>query len=71
MNDRSSSSHVYSSKSAWRLHRSKMEVSTSGFRKNPEGQAPMSALPPKADIAERNRHVDPVRRKVGHTTAPG
>src|SRR5215471_18481590 len=31
----------------------------------------MSALPPKADIAERNRQVDPVRRKVGRTTAPG
>ena len=32
---------------------------------------PMSALPPKADITERDRHVDPVRRKVGRTTAPG
>ena len=31
----------------------------------------MSALPPKADIAGRDRHGDPVRRKVGHTTAPG
>ena len=30
-----------------------------------------SALPPKADIAERDRHVDAVRRKVRRTTAPG
>jgi hypothetical protein len=26
---------------------------------------------PKADIAERDRHADPVRRKVRRTTAPG
>ena len=31
----------------------------------------MSALPPKADIAERDHHVDAVRRKVRGTTAPG
>ena len=31
----------------------------------------MSALPPKADIAERDHHVDAVRRKVRRTTAPG
>jgi hypothetical protein len=31
----------------------------------------MSALPPIADIAQRDRHVDPVRRKVERTTAPG
>jgi hypothetical protein len=31
----------------------------------------MSALPPKADIAGRDRHVDPFRSKVGSTTAPG
>jgi hypothetical protein len=27
----------------------------------------MSALPPIADIAQRDRHVDPVRRKVRRT----
>jgi hypothetical protein len=31
----------------------------------------MSALPPKADIAERDRHVDAVGRKVRRTTALG
>jgi hypothetical protein len=31
----------------------------------------MSAFPPKLDMAERDRHVDAVRRKVGRTTAPG
>jgi len=31
----------------------------------------MSALPAKADIAGRDRHVDPFRSKVGSTTAPG
>jgi len=30
-----------------------------------------AALPPKEDIAERNRYVDPVRRKVRRTGAPG
>ena len=31
----------------------------------------MAPLPPKADMAGRDRHVDPVRRKVGRTTGPG
>jgi hypothetical protein len=31
----------------------------------------MSALPPKADMVQHNRHVNPVRRKVRRTTAPG
>jgi hypothetical protein len=28
----------------------------------------MSALPPIADIAERDRHVDPVRRKANRVS---
>ena len=31
----------------------------------------MSALPPKADMVQRDRHVDPVRRKVELRTTPG
>jgi len=55
------------------VRHSKMRRSISALgQKQTLGKARlMSALPPKADIVECDRQVDPVRRKVGRTTAPG
>ena len=62
MNDRSSKSHVYSSKSAYRLFLrvySKMEMSISalGHKRTLQRILLMSALPPKADMVQPDRDV--------------
>jgi hypothetical protein len=44
-------------------------MSVLGQKQTLRSEIAMSALPPKADSDERDRHVDAVRRKVRRTTA--
>jgi hypothetical protein len=59
------------SQGAWSQFVVRFAMSALGQKQTSRSEITMSALPPKADIAERDRHVDAVGRKVRRTTALG